>query len=257
MFDTHIHTKISSDSQMEIEDAIKYAKNKNISMIITEHMDLKFPKEGLFCFDEAQYFEEYDKYRGEDLLLGVEIGMKKDCIQESKKVAQNNPFDYIIGSVHLVNNLDIYYEEYYKGKSKREAYEKYFMSMLESIKNYDFIDSMGHIDYISRYAKYEDKEIYYEEYSDIIDEILKVLINTDKCMELNTRRLNDENAVKNIIPIYKRFRELGGQNITVGSDAHNTLSIGSNFNVAKDIAKLCDLKIVYFKNRKKEYEKDQ
>lgn len=257
MFDTHIHTKFSSDSKMELEDAIKYAKNKNISMIITEHMDLKFPKKGLFCFDAAQYFEEYDKYRGDDLLLGVEIGMKEDCVQESKKVAKNNPFDYIIGSVHLVNNLDIYYEEYYKEKNKREAYKKYFIAMLESIKTYDFIDSMGHIDYISRYAKYEDKEIYYDEYSDIIDEILKVLINTDKCMELNTRRLNDENAVKNIIPIYKRFRELGGQNITIGSDAHNALSIGSNFNVAKDIATLCDLKIVYFKNRKKEYEKDQ
>ncbi|NMM65581.1 histidinol phosphate phosphatase [Clostridium sp. P21] len=255
MFDTHIHTKFSSDSKMKIEDAIKCAKNKNISMIITEHMDLKFPKDGMFCFDVAEYFKEYYKYRADDLLLGVEIGMKEDCVEESGKVIKNNPFDYIIGSVHLVNNLDIYYEEYYKGKSKKEAYEKYFISMLEAIKNYDFIDSMGHIDYISRYAKYEDKEIYYEEYSDIIDEILKVLIRTDKCIELNTRRLNNENAVKNIIPIYKRFKELGGNNITIGSDAHNIEAIGSNFNVAKDIAELCKLRIVYFKNRKRKYDK--
>ncbi len=256
MFDTHIHTRFSSDSQMKIEDAIKYAKNKNVSMIITEHMDLKFPKEGMFCFDVEEYFKEYSKYRGDDLLLGVEIGMKEDCIKESQRVSKNNPFDYVIGSVHLVNNLDVYYEEYYKDKSKREAYEKYFISMLESIKAYNFIDSMGHIDYISRYAKYEDKEIYYEEHSDIIDEILKTLISTDKCIELNTRRLNDENAAKNIIPIYKRFRELGGKDITVGSDAHNPLAIGNNFEVAKEIAQLCDLKIVYFKNRKKEYEKN-
>lgn len=255
MFDTHVHTKISTDSNMEIEDAIKSARNKNISLIITEHMDLKFPKEGLFCFNVDDYFREYSKYRRKDLLLGVEIGMKDDCIEESRELLKNNPFDYAIGSVHLVDNLDVYYEDYYQGNSKKQAYEKYLKSILKGIEKYDFVDSMGHIDYISRYAKYDDKEIYYTEFSDIIDEILKTLINKDKCIELNTRRLNDENAVKNLIDIYKRFRELGGRDITIGSDAHASAAIGSNFNVAKEIVDLCDLKVVYFRERKKEYEK--
>lgn len=255
MFDTHVHTKISTDSEMEIEEAIKSAQNKNISLIITEHMDLKFPEEGLFCFDVDDYFKKYSKYRGDNLLLGIEIGIKDDCIEESKKVINKGPFDYVIGSVHLIDNLDVYYETYYKGKSKQEAYEKYLTTMLRGIQKYDFIDSMGHIDYICRYARYDDKELYYKEFSDIIDEILKTLVDKDKCMELNTRRLSDENAAKNIISIYKRFRELGGKCVTVGSDAHNTTAIGSNFCVAKEIVDLCDLKVVYFKERKKEYEK--
>lgn len=255
MFDTHVHTKISTDSEMEIEEAIKSAQNKNISLIITEHMDLKFPEEGLFCFDVDDYFKKYSKYRGENLLLGIEIGIKDDCIEESKEVVKKGPFDYVLGSVHLVDNLDVYYETYYKGKSKQEAYEKYLATILRGIQEYDFIDSMGHIDYICRYARYDDKELYYREFSDIIDEILKTLVDKDKCMELNTRRLGDENAAKNIISIYKRFRELGGKYVTVGSDAHNTTAIGSNFNVAKEIVDLCDLKVVYFKERKKEYEK--
>ncbi len=256
MFDTHIHTKkFSSDAHMEIEDAIKSAEDKNISLIITEHMDLKFPKEGLFYFDAKEYFNHYSKYRKNNLLLGIEIGMKQDCIEESRDVVRSNPFDYVIGSVHLVDNLDVYYDNYYKGKDKREAYEKYFIAMLNCVKHYDFIDSMGHIDYICRYAKFEDKEIYYKDHCDIIDEILKTLIDNDKCMELNTRRLNDENAVKNLLTIYKRYRALGGKNITIGSDSHNKEAIGSNFNIARDIAESCDLKIVYFKERKKEYEK--
>lgn len=255
MFDTHVHTKISTDSNMDIEEAIKSAQNKNISMIITEHMDLKFPKEGLFCFDSNNYFEEYSKYRGKNLLLGVEIGMKDDCVEESRELLNKNPFDYAIGSIHLVANMDIYYSDFYNGKSKKEAYEEYLNSMLKCIKNYDFIDSMGHIDYISRYANFEDKEIYYHDFSDIIDEILQVLIEKDKCIELNTRRLDDEKAAKNLINIYRRFRELGGKNITIGSDAHNTESLGCNFNVAREIAELCDLRVVYFKERKKEYEK--
>lgn len=255
MFDTHVHTKVSTDSEMEIEEAIKSAQNKNISLIITEHMDLKFPEKGLFCFDVDDYFKKYSKYRGNNLLLGVEIGIKDDCIEESREVIEKGPFDYVLGSVHLVDNLDVYYETYYKEKSKQEAYEKYLATMLSGIQKYDFIDSMGHIDYICRYARYDDRELYYRDFSDMIDEILKNLIDKDKCMELNTRRLSDENAAKNIISIYKRFKELGGKHVTVGSDAHNTTAIGSNFHVAKEIIDLCDLKVVYFKERKKEYEK--
>lgn len=255
MFDTHVHTKISSDSKMEIEDAIKYGKDKNLSLIITEHMDLKFPKEGLFCFNADNYFNEYNKYRNDNLLLGIEVGMKEDCADENRDLVKKYPFDYIIGSIHLVNNRDIYYPEYYQGNNKKQAYEGYFKEMLNCVKQYNFIDSMGHIDYIARYAKFEDKEIYYEEFSDIIDEILKILIEKDKCMELNTRRLNEEKAVKNLIPIYKRYRELGGREVTLGSDAHNTIAIGSNFNRAKEIVDSADLRVVYFKDRKKEYDK--
>lgn len=255
MFDTHVHTKISSDSKMELEDAIKAAKGKNISLIITEHMDLKFPKEGLFCFDVDKYFKEYSPYRCDNLLLGVEIGMKDDCIEESRELVKNNPFDYAIGSIHLVDNMDVYYEDYYQGNDKKKAYEKYLNAMLRNVQQYDFIDSMGHIDYISRYSRYDDKEIYYSDFSDIIDEILKTLVEKDKCMELNTRRLNDENASKNLITIYKRYRELGGRHVTIGSDAHTPEAIGSNFDLAKEIVDLCDLKVVYFKERKKEYEK--
>ena len=104
MFDTHVHTKFSTDSKMEIEDAIKAAKDKKISLIITEHMDLKFPKEGLFCFDVDDYFKKYSKYRGDNLLLGIEIGMKDDCVEESRELIKSKPFDYVIGSVHLVDN---------------------------------------------------------------------------------------------------------------------------------------------------------
>lgn len=255
MFDTHVHTKFSTDSKMELEDAVTSAKEKNISLTITEHMDLKFPKEGLFCFNAEDYFNQYSKYRNDNLLLGIEIGMKDDCVYESKELVKSYPFDYVIGSTHLVNNIDLYYPEYYENSNKKQAYETYFKAMLRAVKEYDFIDSMGHIDYIARYARFEDREIYYEEFSELIDEILKTIVEKEKCMELNARRLDDMESVKNLIPIYKRFRELGGREVTLGSDAHNSLAIGANFKVAKEIVELCDLRVVYFKDRKKQYDK--
>ncbi|AYD40118.1 histidinol phosphate phosphatase [Clostridium fermenticellae] len=255
MFDTHIHTKFSTDSDMKIEKALNDAKRKGLSLIITDHMDLKFPKKGLFCFDEKKYFEEYSKYKGNNLLIGIEIGMKEDCETESRKLINDNCFDYVIGSIHLIDDQDLYYGEYYSGKTKKQAYDKYFKTMFDCVRMYDFIDSMGHIDYISRYAKFDDKEIYYNEHANLIDSIFNVIIERDQCIELNTRRLSDKTAVKGMIPIYKRFRELGGRYITIGSDAHNVDAIGMNFKVGLEIADMCNLKIVYFKNRKREYEK--
>lgn len=255
MFDTHVHTQFSTDSKMNIEDAIAKAKKNNTQLIITEHMDFKFPKEGSFVFDVNEYFNQYIKYRSKDVLLGVEVGMKDDCIEESKELVISNPFDYVIGSIHLVDNYDLYYEEFYKGKEKKDSYDKYLNCMLSCVKNFNFIDSMGHIDYIARYAHYNDKELYYSDHSQIIDEILKTLINNDKCIELNTRRFDRKTAVDSLLPIYKRYAELGGRNITVGSDSHSPESIGSSLDLAKKIADQCKLKIVYFKERKIEYEK--
>jgi len=254
MFDTHIHTEFSTDSEMKLDEAMAKAAIENTQMILTEHLDLNFPREGEFTFDVNEYFNQYGKYRNKNLLLGIEIGMKDDCLKESGEIVAKHPFDFVIGSIHLVDNYDLYYEDFYKGMKKSEAYGKYLKSMLTCVKNFHFIDSMGHIDYIARYGSYEDKEIYYHEHAEIMDEILRTLIANDKCIELNTRRFGIKSAVESMLPIYKRYSELGGKHITIGSDAHHTEAIGNEQELAKEFADQCKLKIVYFKERKMEYE---
>lgn len=253
MFDTHVHTKFSTDSSMNVESALQAAKDKRLSLIITEHMDIGYPDKDQFSFNIEDYFKTYSQFRGETLLLGIEIGMKEDCVKESRLIAWDNPFDYIIGAIHLVDNLDLYYDDFYREKSKREAYEKYLKTMYNNLKKFDFIDSLAHMDYICRYAKYDNKELNYEEFPDIIDEILKLIISRGKCIELNTRRLGSKIAAENLLKIYNRYRELGGRYITVGSDAHSAKNIGSNFDIALEITKKCNLRIVYFKDREMEY----
>ncbi len=253
MFDSHIHTKFSTDSKMDLEAAIKKAEEINIGIIITEHMDLNYPAEGSFVFNPANYFEEYAKYKSDKVLLGIELGMITDRVSENKKIIDSFPFDYVIGSTHLVDNVDIFQKEFYSGRSKKAAYEHYFSYMLNCLKTHNFIDSLGHIDFISRYSTYEDKEIYYEEFAEYIDEVLKAAVHNGKSLELNTRRLKDITAVKNLQKIYKRFYELGGRTLTIGSDSHAPSSIGIGFDTAKEIAENCSLKIVYYKDRKPQY----
>ncbi|OFI05366.1 histidinol-phosphatase [Clostridium acetireducens DSM 10703] len=255
MFDTHVHTNFSTDSEMTLEEVIRAKEKVNIGVILTEHLDLNFMKPGQFIFDIDKYFNDYSKFRKDNLLLGVEMGMRMDCIEKNEAISKKYPFDYIIGSIHVINNMDLYYKDFYVDKSKNESYSEYLKSMLQCIKNYDFVDSLGHIDYICRYARYEDTELYYEEYSDIIDEILKVIVEKEKCIEINTRRFEDKKIIDNAISIYKRFYELGGKFVTIGSDAHKPQSIGLNYKYAKYVADKCNLNIVYFKNRKMEYDK--
>lgn len=249
-FDTHMHTRFSTDSRMTLAEAKARAKQLGIGIIITEHMDLCYPEPTAFVFDVPAYFAEYEQHRSESLLLGIELGLRIDCQTENNQIANTNPFDYVIGSIHFVGNIDVSHEALYRGRQKPEVYREYFAAMLECVKIYDSFDSLGHIDYICRYARFDDQALYYHEYKEQIDQILSVLAAKNKALEINTRRLRDKNATQALIPIYRRFRELGGTMATIGSDAHNPQDIGRDMDTALAVAKTAGLSPVYFKNRR-------
>ena len=253
MIDTHIHTEFSLDSQMKLHHGLEYASKQAIGMTITEHLDLNYPTGADFTFDIDKYFNDYGRYRDGNLMLGIEIGMQLNCLEENREIVNKYPFDYIIGSIHVAKEQDIYYPKFYADKTKKDAFEQYFLSMIDCLKKYDFIDSLGHIDYISRYANYNDKEIHYHEFNEYINEILKVIVENEKVMEINTRRLSNNEAYNNLIKVYKAYKQIGGKYVTIGSDAHKTEDIGANFILAKNICDICSLKPVYFKNRKMEF----
>ncbi|HMM22235.1 MAG TPA: histidinol phosphate phosphatase [Selenomonadales bacterium] len=253
MFDTHMHTRFSTDSRMTIEEAVRQGKKLNLGIIVTEHMDLDYPEPQAFIFDIDEYFRTYERFRSETVRLGIELGMRCDLIEENRELLVGRPFDYVIGSIHLIDRIDIYQEHFYHGRTKREVYGQYFESMLACVKDYDFIDSLGHIDYIARYARFADTEVRYEEFPDYIDAVLRALAEQEKAIEINTRRLDDDAAAEALCAIYRRFHELGGRLVTIGSDAHRPQDIGKHFDRAMAIARSCRLQPVAFKARQPEY----
>lgn len=253
IFDTHMHTEYSSDSKMKLKDARERAAALGLGVVITEHLDLKFPADGKFLLDGNAYLNAYEPYRGDACLLGVEIGMRTDCAEENAAYAQGHAFDYVIGSVHLVEGKDIYYESFYAGRTKLEVYRQYFETMADCIRSHPFIDALGHIDYIARYARYADPNIFIAELADSIDVCLRAAVEQGIAMEINTKRLDDRRAADCLAPVYRRYRELGGKLATLGSDAHRAEDIGKNFAAGRALAGDCGLRLVYFKNRKAEY----
>jgi histidinol-phosphatase (PHP family) len=256
MFDSHLHTKYSYDSTMTIEDAIKRAEKLSLGLIITDHMDIlneksldNTGKKGS-VFDMEKYFEEYSPYRNDKLLLGVELGLIPNMVVLNKKLVNKFPLDYVLGSIHMVGKKGIGSENFFSGKSKKAVFEEYLECIIENLWHYNFIDSLGHIDFISRYAQYVDKEIRHKDYAVFLDEIFMLLNVNEIALEINAKRLEDKLAAQNMYHLYQRYKELGGKYVTLGSDSHTTEYIGRNIHIAEKLAESCELRIVYFKDRK-------
>lgn len=253
IFDSHMHTKFSADSEMLAADAIAKAQSLNLGIVFTEHFDYEvFDPDGKsFDFVPADYMNEYKNLRGETVRLGVEVGLREKARSVNEKFIAQADFDFVIGSIHLVDDLDIYYPEFYADKDKPTAYRKYFAQMAAEAEIADF-DALGHIDYICRAAPYDNPEIDYPSFKAEIDAVLKILVDRQKVLELNTRRFNSDRAVTELVPVYKKYRELGGRFVTIGSDAHRVSAVGNYFARAVEFVRELDLKPVTFCERKLE-----
>lgn len=253
IFDTHMHTKYSSDSKMTIHESIEASKRQNLGICITEHMDLDYPVKGEFRCDIPSYLKEYNNYRSNSLLLGIEIGMAKSTLTDNEQLTQKYDFDYILGSIHSVDGLDIYSAFKSPTLPNNEFYTRYFENMLYCVENYNNFDSLGHIDYIYRYSTYPNNEININPYKEIIEAIFLNLIKKDKSIEINTRRLYNRDSLNALLDTYRFYKELGGKYVTIGSDAHVPSAIGNNIKEALMIADELSLKPVYYKSRKISY----
>ena len=249
IFDSHSHTEFSADSSMTAIEAMDAAEALGLGLVITEHLDIGFPGEKPFDFEPEEYFAKYAKLRGEKLALGVEVGLTESNFEDNLAFIARGSFDLVIGSLHVLNGRDLYYPETYAGLEKEAVYRRYLTNMAALVREHRYIDVLGHIDYIARYAPYADGELDYPTYAVEIDDVFAAALETDTVPELNTRRLGSDRALDSLAMIYRRYRELGGKFVTLGSDAHQKKAVGANFDRAKKIAADAGLKIVTFVGR--------
>lgn len=241
--DFHLHTSFSWDSDTEPERQIEQAIQLGMeTLCITDHLDMDFPG-GEFQLDTPAYVERIlqlrEKYRGRiDLRLGVELGLQRHLGERIAAYAQAYPFDYVIGSMHLLKGQDPYDREIFAGRRDGEVYREYFEATLENLRVCRGIQSLGHLDYVVRYGKNQGMEYSYGAFADIIDEILKLLVERQIALEINTGGLKYGLGYPNPHPdVLRRYRELGGELVIVGSDAHVPQYVGYRFGEAEELLK--------------------
>ncbi|MCR5784683.1 MAG: histidinol-phosphatase HisJ family protein [Eubacterium sp.] len=266
MWDMHMHSSFSGDSEAEQEDMIKAAINQGLDgLCFTDHHDIDYPKEPDepdFLIDFEKYFPAVralrEKYAGRiNILCGIELGLQKQVAMENEAVVKENDFDFVIGSIHAVDGMDPYYGEYFKGRSEKESVRRYFEATLENVKEFSEYDVLGHLDYMVRYMPGGAGEYNPNEYMEVIDEIFKIIIPKGKGIEINTSGfkagLGFTNPHEDIL---KRYKELGGEIITTGADAHVPEYVGYKFSEAKSILAKAGFKryCVFEKRQPKFYE---
>lgn len=264
LWDTHMHTHFSGDSNADPAAMARSAIEKNLAGIcITDHLDYDYPDEpDLFTIDFPQYEKGIRQLQADfsdslNINFGIELGLQPHLAKKHHEILQETDFDFVIGSSHVVHGLDPYYPAYYEGRSEHAAYLEYFESILENIAVFDKMDVYGHIDYVVRYGPNQNRQYSYGRYKEILDEILRTLIRKNVGIELNTGGyhygLGEPNPCVNII---RRYRELGGEIITIGADAHTPDKIGYTFNKAADVLRECGFSYyTVFKHRQPVFHK--
>ena len=242
--DSHVHTYHSGDSNANINLVIKQAILKGMPYLaITDHHDFYIENER-FVLEFDAYVKEIKElqkiYNNSDftLIFGLEQGLDPRFTDDINRVTTAYDFDFIIGSSHIANGVDPCYPEFFEGRTVHVAMLEYFESILKNLSLFNNFDVYGHIDYAIRYTPDGPRSYEYSEYQDILDEILKTIIDKGKGIEINTSNLRKGLTYTNpTAQVINRYRELGGEIITVGSDSHqdDANGVGYGFDIANQI----------------------
>ena len=237
MFDYHMHSKVSFDGRETAENMLKAAEAAGLKEIcFTDHIDCDpLASQQVMQFDTQVYNDTYDHLQSNVLKLrrGMEFGMIPDRPELLQQALARRNFDFVIGSVHFVDGLDIYYPPYWEGKNMEQAERRYLEEILACVRSHDGFDVLGHLTYISKaWNNPTNRPVEYKPYADLVDEIFRELIRKDKGIEVNTSGMKSSGVFLPEREYVQRFRDLGGKIVTVGSDAHDGNRVGEHCTAA-------------------------
>ena len=243
--DFHIHTHFSSDCIVNPEEYIERAIHLGMKEIcFTDHVDFDYPDDDgkpMFKVDTDNYFKELNELKKKyaeniKIKIGIELGVNPSIYQKNIDYVTQYPFDFVIGSSHIINGIDPYFPSYWENRPIDEGIMDYYEAILQNVTFFNDYDVYGHLDYVRRYVR--DKSYVYNDakFYDIIEMILKNIISKGHGIELNTRGLQEGfTPYIPTIAILERYKQLGGEIITIGSDSHKLRNLGYGFKTAKDI----------------------
>lgn len=259
--DYHTHSAFSDDSEAPLTAMLDQAVSIGLEEIaVTDHFDPGYPDpEFPFELDFFAYHEALEKnqelYRDRiRIVKGIEIGILDTELDRCAEAAGSYDYDYIIGSFHCAMGEPLHNGHFYDDKSPKEAFRDYFRYVADNIRKFDGYSCLGHLNLVSRYAE-EDAD--FKEYGDIVEEIFRIIIPQGKGLELNTSSY--KYGMRCSCPseeILRMYRQMGGEIITIGSDAHTPDRIADHFAEAAEYLRFLGFRYTsVFRNRKPDFVK--
>lgn len=239
LFDCHLHSSLSFDSDEPMENYVKQAvADGDEYFITTEHADLEshiYNGEDILADIELQQHIVADLNSRYPIrvLLGIEVGWRRSIHQRDMDIVKKYPFDMVILSIHETEDYDVAMPEYGQGRQIDDCYNEYLDCIINAIDAFDDFDTFAHVDYVLRYIGHTDLSKHREK----LTQIFTMLIEKGKALEINTRMINQPQGRQGIEYIISLYTSLGGRKFTLGSDAHHVTKYKSGFEDAKALLK--------------------
>lgn len=249
IIDMHTHSAFSIDADNSVNEMCKKAVEIGLTAIcFTEHLDMNPCDQGYGFFKPGAFLKAVEdarkKYQGKIMILsGVEFSEPHIYKKKFQETAAKG-FDVIMAAVHCLDDMFVGQKELLEKYAPEQIYLSYYKLVLDAVKFGGF-DVMAHLDFPKRYMK---KNKFNE--NGIVKEILQTLIKKNIALEINTSLLRK--GWKETMPeesILKLYAELGGDKVTIGSDAHRIAEIASNFEYAVELIEKYKLTYGYYKKR--------
>ncbi len=247
--DLHTHSILSMDGNVPLAEMVRAAVDGGLSALtVTDHCDL-LDEAGQrnLTYDWqpvlAQFAQTAPQFPDFRLGLGIELGSIHVSPQHARAIlaGAGTALDQVIGSIHNwqeVNGGGEYYYVHFNSATICHAMlNDYFSSMQQLVELPDCYDVLGHIIYPLRYIYRDGQDIsLFPTYRDQLAHILRRVIETGHAIEVNTCRGNTVEDWREILLLY---RDLGGTQVTTGSDAHWPQDVGKGIRESYDLLKSC------------------
>ena len=245
LYDSHTHSDNSHDGHSPISLMCEAVTTKGLAgFCITDHCECDDPKLNMltrFAPMQLSILKAQAAFRDQLMLTcGIELGQPSYNTEVSEKMLETYKFDFVLASLHnLPGEEDLCKKDFTEHPEEVPAIlQCYYENMLELAK-WNKFDSLAHITYPLRYIQgFQKIPVDMKPYDELIREILKTVAQNGKAIEINTSTLRQGlGMTMPSLEYVKLFRELGGEHVTIGSDAHWAKDIGSHLEVGMDMLK--------------------
>ncbi len=243
--DMHMHCQASEDSETPISDLCAAAIKNGLSLIaVTDHVELVEFRKGAYDVAAEESWDLMERAvvpKAVRLLRGIELGEPCFNVSLAETLLCKHDYDFVLASQHRLSDElpDYYFIDYsdWTDEAIVREIERYFRELVRVVR-WNGFDSLAHLTYPFRYLPASWRNGDYRPWSGVIEEILGTLAENGKALEINTSGIRKGQGMTSPdLPLIKRFYELGGRHITIGSDAHRALEVGADLNEAASLAK--------------------
>jgi histidinol-phosphatase (PHP family) len=242
MIDFHVHTTISCDGHCTLQEVCSRATEIGLqSICLTEHMDFDPNDPGYGFLNYGEYSSRVDEARSNfhgklNVFKGIEADYQSRFEDKIRRWLLDKEFDLVLGSVHYVDGAMLS-EEMLREKPLDDIYRVYLEGVTLSARS-GLFGAIGHLDYVKKYsgdATYLESN---HRLAPLLKKTVQAIVASGTALEVSTKGLVSKSRdYRPSLGIVRRYRQLGGRKITIGSDAHDCRVLGTG---VQKLQKICE-----------------